>query len=64
MKKYAHTHAKSTWPAVQQPKKAKTKKPKLKKAGDLTLEDLDDVSDTEMEIEDDEQKGSGHTYRS
>ena len=26
----------------------------MKKAGDLTLEDLDDVSDTEMEIEDDE----------
>ena len=30
----------------------------------LTLEDLDDVSDTELEVEDDEQKGSGHSYRS
>ena len=34
-KKAKHTHVKSSWPAVAKPKKAK--KPKLKKAGDLTL---------------------------
>ena len=53
-KKAKHTHAKSSWPAVAKPKKAKPKKPKLKKAGDLTLEDLDDVSDTELEVEDED----------
>ena len=34
-KKAKHTHVKSSWPAVAKPKKVK--KPKLKKAGDLTL---------------------------